>query len=44
MNAPILRYPDFDKPVVLTKDASTVAISGILSQGPNGTFNQFCLD
>lgn len=30
---PILQYPDFTKPFVLTTDASGYAISGILSQG-----------
>lgn len=34
--APILSYPDFTKPFVLTCDASNFAISAILSQGPIG--------
>ena len=36
MNDPVLQHPDFTKPFVLTTDASNVAISGILSQGPIG--------
>ena len=35
--APILSYPDFEKPFILTTDASKFAISGILSQGEIGT-------
>lgn len=35
-SAPILAYPDFTKPFVLTCDASNYAISAILSQGPIG--------
>ncbi|KAL6417716.1 hypothetical protein ACFW04_012553 [Cataglyphis niger] len=33
---PILQYPDFTKPFVVTTDASGHAIGGILSQGPIG--------
>jgi hypothetical protein len=33
---PILQYPDFSKPFVLTTDASSDAIGAILSQGPIG--------
>lgn len=33
---PILQYPDFNKPFVLTTDASNVAISSVLSQDENG--------
>lgn len=33
---PILQYPDFAKPFVVTTDASGYAIGGILSQGPIG--------
>ncbi|XP_011868563.1 PREDICTED: uncharacterized protein LOC105562377 [Vollenhovia emeryi] len=33
---PILQYPDFTKPFILTTDASGYAIGGILSQGPIG--------
>ncbi|XP_026830978.1 uncharacterized protein LOC113563519, partial [Ooceraea biroi] len=33
---PILQYPDFTKPFVVTTDASGVAIGGILSQGAIG--------
>lgn len=36
MNDPVLIHPDFTKPFILTTDASNVAISGILSQGPIG--------
>lgn len=35
-SSPILQYPDFSKPFVLTTDASNYAIGGILSQGPMG--------
>jgi len=33
---PILQYPDFSKPFVLTTDASDIAIGGVLSQGTIG--------
>ncbi|KAL0128551.1 hypothetical protein PUN28_003706 [Cardiocondyla obscurior] len=33
---PILQYPDFTKPFLLTTDASGIAIGGILSQGTIG--------
>ena len=33
---PILQYPDFSRPFVLTTDASKYAIGGLLSQGPIG--------
>lgn len=34
--APLLKYPDFTQPFVLTTDASGYAIAGILSQGKIG--------
>lgn len=37
MNDPILQYPDFEKPFVLTTDASNVAIGSVLSQGTIGS-------
>lgn len=33
---PLLQYPDFTKPFVVTTDASQIAIGGILSQGAIG--------
>lgn len=33
---PLLQYPDFTEPFVVTTDASQIAIGGILSQGPIG--------
>jgi hypothetical protein len=36
-NDPILQYPDFKKPFILTTDASNFAIGAILSQGNIGT-------
>jgi hypothetical protein len=35
-NEPILQYPDFSKPFILTTDASQFAIGAILSQGEIG--------
>jgi hypothetical protein len=36
ISEPILQYPDFTRPFVLTTDASNDAIGAILSQGPIG--------
>ena len=36
VNSPILQYPDFDKPFILTTDASNYALGAILSQGEIG--------
>lgn len=33
INDPILKYPDFNKPFILTTDASNVSIGAVLSQG-----------
>lgn len=42
MNDPILQYPDFTKPFVLTTDASNVALGAILSQGRIGSDRPIC--
>jgi len=36
-NDPILQYPNFEKPFILTTDASDYAIGAVLSQGPIGS-------
>jgi hypothetical protein len=37
INEPILKYPDYDKPFILTTDASNYAIGAVLSQGKIGS-------
>lgn len=37
MNPPLLQYPDFTRPFILTTDASGVAIGPVLSQGKLGS-------
>lgn len=36
-NDPILQYPDFNKPFILTTDASNIALGAVLSQGNIGS-------
>lgn len=36
INPPILQYPDFDQPFILTTDASNIALGAVLSQNHNG--------
>lgn len=41
-NQPILQYPDFTKPFILTTDASNVALGAVLSQGNIGSDKPIC--
>ena len=41
-NDPILQYPDFKQPFILTTDASNVAIGAVLSQGKIGLDKPIC--
>lgn len=42
MNDPILQYPNFTKPFVLTMDASNIARGAVLSQGRIGSDKPIC--
>lgn len=35
-SSPVLQYPDFEKPFIVTTDASNFAVAGVLSQGKIG--------
>lgn len=41
-NEPILQYPNFEEPFVLTCDASQYAVGSVLSQGPIGSDLPIC--
>jgi transposase InsO family protein len=42
VNDPILIYPDFTKPFILTTDASNFALGAVLSQNQNGREHPIC--
>lgn len=42
INDPILQYPDFTKPFILTTDASNIALGAVLSQGRIGNDRPIC--
>ena len=42
INAPIMRYPDFKKPFILTTDALNSALGAVLSQGEIGKALPIC--